>query len=112
MRLNDGLERLRGHTFVDNETDSTGPLSGLKRIEEQTFYRCGRLRSVSIPSGVEHIGKECFWDSGIEKISLPCSLVEIGEDAFCGYSGLKTVWVEAGCVAEVKKHVCSYVKIL
>lgn len=112
MRLNDGLERLRGHTSVDNETDRIRPLSGLKRIEEQTFCWCRRLKSVSIPSGVEHIGRLCFWGSGIEKISIPCSLVEIGEKAFWFCYSLQTVWVEAGCVTEVEKHVDSSVKVL
>ena len=74
-------------------------------LEEGTFYGCRSFRRAEVPSGVERIGKQCFEYSGIEEVTLPGALREIGENAFYGCSRLGTVWVEEGCTLDVAKHV-------
>lgn len=48
-------------------------------------------KEVTVAPGVWLIGKGTFSDSNIEKITLPESLEEIGEGAFYGCGGLKSV---------------------
>lgn len=40
------------------------------------------LREVTIPNGIERIGRYWFWDSKIEIVTIPVSVVEIGSYAF------------------------------
>ena len=40
------------------------------------------LRKIEVPNGVEHIGNECFKNSGVEEITLPHTLREVGQNAF------------------------------
>ena len=54
---------------------------------------------------MESIGERCFWHSGIEKITLPNTLMEIDTDAFSDCKSLKTVWVGRGCVLDVRNYV-------
>lgn len=54
---------------------------------------------------MEHIGKECFEGSGIEEITLPSTLKEIGEDTFDCCFDLRTVWVGKDCTLDVRKYV-------
>ena len=56
--------------------------STLRRIEHDTFRRCGRLRSVALPAGLAYLGKQCFCSSGLEAAVLPPALREIGRYAF------------------------------
>ena len=77
----------------------------MRALEEGTFYGCWDLRRVEVPNGLERIGKQCFEYSGIEEVTLPGALREIGEDAFYGCSRLGTVWVEEGRALDVAKHV-------
>ena len=58
--------------------------SALKRLETATFEFCPNLKRLTILNGVECIGKNCFWRSGITKLTLPATLKEIGEYAFGG----------------------------
>lgn len=41
----------------------------------------------------------CFTESGLEEITLPRSLKEIGGNAFEECHGLRTIYVEDGCEA-------------
>lgn len=60
---------------------------------------------------MEYIGKDCFKDSGIEEITLPNTLREIGENVFNTCPNLKIVRVEKGCVINVKALVDKNVKV-
>ena len=76
MELNEGLEELGEMEVIDGE-DEEGRVfskcaleriklpSTLKKIRKDTFYCCDNLRNVEIPNGVEYIGKECFFGSGL-----------------------------------------------
>ena len=64
------------------------------------FKNCKHLKGVELPDSIEHIGERCFMSSGIEEITLPCTLRDIGEEAFRDCQNLRTVWVEDGCRAD------------
>ena len=50
-----------------------------------------QLREVVIPDGVERIGDSWFRNSGVESVTFPVSLRELGEEAFYGCAQLRTV---------------------
>ena len=121
MQLNEGLERLgpkkvnngleyEGEVFYGTAIQSIRIPSTMKRLEAGTFADCENLKSVEIPHGVGYIGKNCFYNCRIKKITLPSTLKEIGEDAF-KRSNLKTVFVEEGCTLDVRKYIKENVKV-
>lgn len=64
----------------------------VKIIENSAFEDCEKLRSVSIPDSVIHIGESAF--SGCESltsIKIPDSVIYIGAFAFSGCMELKSV---------------------
>ena len=83
----------------------------MKRLDEETFCECKNLKRIEIPKAVEYIGAKCFNDSGIEKITLPSTLREIGENVFNTCPNLKTIWVEKGCTLDIKAFVDENVKV-
>ena len=60
---------------------------------------------------LEKIGASCFSNSGIKEIQLPRTLKEIGEDVFKYCKSLNTVWVEDGCVLDIRKYVDDGVEV-
>ena len=85
--------------------------STLKRIVRDAFGDCENLTEVHLPDGLEVIEKSAFRNSGIKEIELPRALKEVGERALWS-DGLKTVWVDDGCVANIKQSVKSQTEIL
>ena len=61
---------------------------------------------------MEYIGRECFWDSGIEEITLPGTLKEIGQHALTYCRSLRTVHVKEGCALDIKKYVDENVEVI
>ena len=83
----------------------------MKRLECKTFCNCENLKRIEIPNGVEHIGEWCFCGSGIEEITLPGTLKEIGKDAFEWCFGLKTILLEEDCQLDVRKYIKHNVEV-
>lgn len=67
---------------------------------------------MEIPRGVEYIGEFCFFDSGVEEITLPSTLKEIGRHAFANCNKLKVVWIEDGCAVNIGNYVNNSVTVL
>ena len=116
MQLNEGLEELGAKEVSDGEECEEGVFecsaiesvrlpSTLRRLEDQTFRSCKRLRNIEIPNGVECIGRKCFQYSKINEVSFPSTLREIAEDAFECCWCLKTVWVEESCALDAGKYI-------
>ena len=56
---------------------------GVEEIEEDAFFGCSSLKSVSIPNSVTFIGDGAFMDcSSLEYINIPNSVTSIGFAAF------------------------------
>lgn len=84
--------------------------STLKRIEPQTFAGYGNIRSIQIPSGVEYVGEDNWYN--ISEVTLPSTLKEIDEDLIKSVKPWGTIWVEDGCTIDVKKYVDYTVTVL
>jgi len=55
---------------------------GLEQINSWAFEQCKELRNVRFPRTLESIGDHAFVNSGLETVSLPDSLVYLGNSAF------------------------------
>lgn len=66
----------------------------LKSLKECTFFNCGQLKTIVLPENLEYIGERAFSSStgtgGLEEITFPTTLTEIGANAF-GYTKLVRV---------------------
>lgn len=56
--------------------------STLKRIEYNVFDECKQLKNIQLPEGLEYIGRQCFYKSGLESIVLPATVKSVGSGAF------------------------------
>ena len=53
----------------------------MKKLEDNTFYECKNLTSVTLPEGLESIGNKCFYDTNIKTIIVPKN-TNIADSAF------------------------------
>ena len=65
--------------------------NGLKQVGEHAFTLCRALKSIYLPEGLTHIFDGAFSTSGVEEITLPSTLLSIGEGAFGGCADLKKI---------------------
>jgi len=67
---------------------------GINKICEDAFNGCNNLKSVTLPDGLEIIEDRAFCDTGLEVVTIPDSVIQIGLGAFDttgNMSPLKTV---------------------
>ena len=99
--LNEGLEVL-GTTekpddeiycgaFQESGLESVKFPSTLRRIKCNTFLNCEKLKSVSLPEGLEYIGECCFSGTGLESVKFPASLRILDDEAFGSCKNLISV---------------------
>lgn len=55
------------------------------------FEGCSSLETVKLPEGIQTIPASFFASSGIQEITLPSTVVEIGQTAFMGTHSLSTI---------------------
>ncbi len=77
----------------DSEVIIPSEIEGAKitYIEEDAFYQCTNLEYVEIPDSVVGIGAWAFSETNLQKVTIPASVVTIGEEAFCRCRSLKEV---------------------
>lgn len=61
---------------------------GVTKIENSTFASFEQLTSVSLPSTLVEIGERCFEYTAVSKLELPDSLICIGTYSFCNCRAL------------------------
>lgn len=69
---------------------------GIERIGKRAFIYTTGLESIVIPDTVYSLGDSCFYGSGLEEITLPRSINSIGAYAFdrCKIETYKLKWIE------------------
>lgn len=60
-------------TIIPNSVTSIG---------DYAFIKCSTLTSITLPEGITSIGKSAFFGCGLTTLSLPNTLITIGDDAF------------------------------
>lgn len=63
------------------------------RVEDEAFWRCTSLRSVTLPDGITYIGDRAFAQCAISEIVIPDTVTEIGYAAFGMCESLKEITV-------------------
>ena len=58
--------------------------SVLKKMGSSAFYDSKNLRNIQFPDGLDTIGIDCFWGSGLEEVVLPESVKNVKACAFWG----------------------------
>ena len=57
----------------------------LKKLNESCFADCEHLSEITLPDGIEFIGRYAFWDcSSLENINIPRNVIKIEGNAFQG----------------------------
>ncbi|MBR3862021.1 MAG: leucine-rich repeat protein [Oscillospiraceae bacterium] len=69
---------------------------GLEEIGERAFSACA-LPEITFPAGLKRIGEQAFYFSGLRgTVSLPASLIQMGNFVFSYCSGISAFQVEEG----------------
>lgn len=76
---------------------------GVKVIEDDSFKDTRKLKNITIPSTVEHIGWNALQSSGIVSIHIPDSVKSIGAYAFKDCKKLETIRLPKG-IKEISQH--------
>ena len=82
ITLSPNLKSIGARAFTQTELAGIDIPDGVTVIEEETFYMCGKLRWVDLPSSLTSIGSKAFYDTALDEIRLPSNLKEIGGAAF------------------------------
>lgn len=61
------------------------------KISNMMFYRCAKLKEVTIPSQITYIGEYAFAGCGLNKVNLPEGIKKISDGAFFGCQHLKEI---------------------
>ena len=69
---------------------------GLVEIPDNCFKECGALTSVNL-NQVKRVGVNAFFGTGIEELTIPATLTEVGIEAFSWNGAMKKVTFEEGC---------------
>ena len=85
------IKKIGNGCFRNSKITEINIPSGVKDINESAFSGCG-FKEIIIPEGIMNIANNAFWCCGdAKRLSLPRSLVSIGEDAFRHYD---KVWFD------------------
>lgn len=77
--------------YVNGELLEDATFSGVTSIKPCTFYNCASIKSITIPSTVEIIGKGAFFGTSVEDLVIADGTILIDANAFENSSSLKTV---------------------
>lgn len=70
--------------------------STLRRIKSSAFRYCKRLKSVNFPEGLESLGNDCFFGTGVESVEFPAALRRIFQGVFARCESLRTAVLNEG----------------
>lgn len=89
------LQCVLEHGFANCGLEEIQLPAGVAKIEEEAFSWCERLKLAVLGEGLETLGRRAFFQSGLESLVLPGSLLLI-DKAFCGCRNLKNIDLPAG----------------
>ena len=82
------------HTYTDGIEYHLISLSNYSSIDNEAFFNCRRLTSVTIPDSVTSISSSAFSGcDGLTSVTIPDSVTSIGGSAFLGCSGLTSITI-------------------
>ncbi|MBR6969063.1 MAG: leucine-rich repeat protein [Ruminococcus sp.] len=87
-----------GNTYIRSVTIP----SGYTNISGSSFMYCSNLSSISIPSTIVAIGNNAFMGTAITSFTIPSKVKMLGESVFNGCTKLKTVNIKTTILTELK----------
>ena len=85
-------EKYGGTIIIPENVEFDGVNYNVTSIEDNAFYQCSDLISVTIPNCVKKIGWCAFYECGnLESAEIPNSVTNIGSQAFWGCRSLTSV---------------------
>lgn len=82
IRLSDSVEVIGTAAFSFNKNIETVVFGkGVKRLGDSAFMMAEGIREIVLNDGLETIGESCFQGCTVEKLEIPASVTEIGEEA-------------------------------
>lgn len=70
-----------------------------RTVGAAAFYGCKKLKTVELKEGVTSLGKNAFYNCGLEELTLPASLQDMGLRALYNNTYLNSIEVAAGSTA-------------
>ncbi len=98
--------------FVPASLHTLNLASEQRRIEDNAFYGCTGLKTVTGISSVRYIGAGAFAYTAIETLKIPATVTAIGEGAFNRCESLRSLEIEADNRAYAAFDGCLYDKSL
>jgi len=87
-------EKYSGDIVIPESITDLGYDLRITSIENDAFWGCTGLTSITIPNSVTNIGDNAFSVcSGLTSVTIPNSVTSIGRSAFSGCSGLTSVTI-------------------
>ena len=79
VELPEGLEAVGEFWFVDSNVEKAIISASVREIQKGAFACCKRLREVDFAEGsvLERIDELCFYNTGLESITIPSLVREI-----------------------------------
>lgn len=92
-----GVEILGDYLCADMTAITSLDLSGIRRVGEYVFYRCGGIATVDFGTVLESIGRMSFQRcTALKSVTLPASLKSTGFQSFTYCSSLSTLSINDG----------------
>ena len=89
-----GITKPTGNLSIPCSVSIGGHIYLVTSIDENAFYNCSGLTSVTIPDSITTIGEAAFFQcSGLTSVTIPSSVTLIGNRAFCRCSGLTSITI-------------------
>ena len=77
-----------GNNAFDLCSNLTNIIVGSTTINSSAFYNCSNLINVTLLEGVETLGINCFYNTGLTTLILPTSVVEMDNSCFWNVDNL------------------------
>ena len=93
LTLPEGVEEIAGIAFWNSDVlESVSFPSTIRKIGDEAFDNCSKLRKVVFPEGLEYVGGQCFWGCrNLEYLDFPSTITEWSYEVFIYCSNLQTL---------------------
>ena len=86
--------RYSGDVIIPETVSYDSVTYAVTAIDNEAFWDCSDMTSITIPNSVITIGNEAFrYCSGLQDVTIPSSVTSIGNGAFCWCRGLTSVTI-------------------
>ena len=102
IKVEEGVTSLGNKVFAGLKSCVRAELpSTLKSIDVAAFANSSKLKNVNLPQGLESVGTNAFYFTGLTNLEIPGSVTSMGDGAF-SYCHLETLIIRDG-VAQISK---------